>query len=122
MENQDKQPNITKEDIKLTIKNIQSYLLTEQPPFLHSLAAINKILRLKDSKELFDKEIKQQLSVLWSQITSAGINLDPPPVLFGLKSDLDNSTEEYKVEGDDEILEIKKTSFSTNDEEKKEHS
>lgn len=91
---------VKKEDIQAYLDDIEEKLLESGNAYLHSLIALDEILRHPKSAQLLDSDMKTQLRDLWSKIKESGIQLDNPPLLYGLPEDfgIEAKDEEISVE------------------------
>jgi hypothetical protein len=79
--------NYTREDLKSLLERISSEMVEREDVYLHSMLALDRIFRLPQADELLDEELKQQARDLWTKVKSKGVNLEDPPLLFGLPKD-----------------------------------
>ena len=63
---------------------------------LHSMLALNELLRQPNANDMFTGELKDQARDLWLKLKSTGLQLNHPPLLFGLPADF--PTEETSAE------------------------
>jgi hypothetical protein len=90
----------TKKEIKAYIADLEEKVVNTSGAHLHSLVAINEILRSPGIDGLLDEGMKGQLRDLWIKLSSAGVQLLEPPVLFGLPEGFEE--EEFRgVESED---------------------
>jgi len=50
--------------------------------FMHSMLAINQILRQPKARDWLDDDLKTRIRDLWLKIKSTGLELKDPPILF----------------------------------------
>ncbi len=95
--------NLTKDQIKSYLVDIESKVINAEGAHMHSVIALNQILRLPNIESVMDKELKEQMRDLWVKLKSHGIQLSDPPLLFGLPSDFTAEEEAVIVDNDPEI-------------------
>ena len=66
------------------IGEINKQVVDKSPAYLHSILALNHVLRQPNLSQLLDKDIKQQLQDIWAKLKTTGLELQDPPVLFGV--------------------------------------
>lgn len=54
---------------------------------LHCVLAMNWFLRQPNLKKVMDKSVETQAREIWGELTAAGLELEKPPILFGLPDD-----------------------------------
>jgi hypothetical protein len=74
----------SKEEVKSYLADIERKLVESSGAYMHSLVALNEILRHPDVPAILDQELKSQLQDIWIKLKSTGIQLADPPLLFGL--------------------------------------
>lgn len=90
----------SKKELKAYIADLEERVVNTSGAHLHSLVAINEILRSPGVDSVLDEGMKGQLKDLWIKLSSAGIQLTNPPLLFGLPEGFEE--EEFKgVESED---------------------
>lgn len=87
-------PVYTKEDVRAYLADIEQKVIESNDAYLHSVLALNQMMRLPNAAELFDDEVKAQMRDLWIKLKSTGIKLTDPPLLFGLPEDFGKEKEE----------------------------
>lgn len=110
---------LTKDQIKSYLVDIESKIINAEGAHMHSVIALNQILRLPNIESVVDKELKDQMRDLWVKLKSHGIQLSDPPLLFGLPSDFSEEEEAVIIDDDPEI-EIVSRSTSEKEEEEDE--
>src|SRR5262245_46879872 len=73
----------TKREIQTFIGEISKRVLEPNTSHLHSVLAINHLLRQANMPELLDNDLRAQLKDLWIKLKSTGMQLNDPPLLFG---------------------------------------
>ena len=79
----DAQKKYTKKQLTTYLKEIESNVLENQGDHLHSLLALNEILRNPTVAKHFDDNLKTKAKGIWNSIKSNGFQLEDPPMLFG---------------------------------------
>ena len=74
----------TREEIVVYLTEIAKKVLDTKSSYLHSMLALNELLRLPNAGELFTGDLKDQARDLWLKLKSTGIQINDPPILFGL--------------------------------------
>ncbi|MFN8389768.1 MAG: hypothetical protein U0136_05715 [Bdellovibrionota bacterium] len=74
----------TKPELEAFIAEIGRKVVDKNPAYLHSMLAVNHLLRQPNLKEVLDEEMKEQLKDIWVKLKTTGITLNDPPVLFGI--------------------------------------
>ncbi len=83
----------SRKELEAFIAEISSKVVGSSNAYMHSLLAINHLLRASNAEELLDAELKEQLRDLWVKLKSNGLQLADPPLLFGIPdSQKSNST------------------------------
>jgi hypothetical protein len=90
----------TKKDIKDYISDIEKKIVNSDGAYLHSIVALNEILRVPEIQDLLDDELKGHMRDLWVKLKSSGVQLTDPPILFGLPEDF-GKEQEMLVESED---------------------
>ena len=75
---------LTREELASYIAEIARRLVATDDAALHSMLALNRIMRTPGIESVLDSDLKEQARDLWVKIKSTGIHLDNPPLLFGL--------------------------------------
>jgi hypothetical protein len=73
----------TKAEIVDFIAEINKQIVSSTKSTMHSLLAINHILRAPNARQVVDADLKQQLKDIWLKLKSSGLQLQDPPLLFG---------------------------------------
>ena len=73
----------TKAEIVDFIAEINKQIVSTTKSTMHSLLAINHILRAPNARQVVDADLKQQLKDIWLKLKSSGLQLQDPPLLFG---------------------------------------
>lgn len=100
-ENVDNQKVYTREEVQAFLDDIGEKVIASNEGYIHSVVALNQLLRLPNAEELFDDDLKAQMRDLWIKLKSLGIQLNDPPLLFGLPEDF-GKEEEVKDEEEEE--------------------
>lgn len=74
----------SRKELEAFIAEISSKVVGSSNAYMHSLLAINHLLRASNAEELLDTELKEQLRDLWVKLKSNGLQLADPPLLFGI--------------------------------------
>ena len=74
----------TKKEFEAFAAEIARKVVDKEPAYLHSMLAMNHILRQPNLPEVLDADLKDQLKDLWLKLKTTGLNLQDPPILFGL--------------------------------------
>ncbi|HMO17785.1 MAG TPA: hypothetical protein PKA63_07215 [Oligoflexia bacterium] len=77
-----------KEALREYIEDISQRASTPDESLIHCVIAVNQILSDQESVALLDEPLKSRLREIWANFQSAGIQLTPPPILFGLPENL----------------------------------
>jgi hypothetical protein len=75
---------LTKKDITAFLADISENLEASSNGCIHSVLALNGLLRQPNAEKLFDEATKKQAQEIWIKIKSTGLQLGDPPLLFGL--------------------------------------
>lgn len=81
-EENNKKKQMTKKEITSFLSEIEQQVIASDKNYLHSMLALNEILRQPNTGKLLDKALKDQAKDLWAKIKSTGIELEDPPILF----------------------------------------
>lgn len=73
----------TKDELRSFISDIESQVVEHDIPGVHTMLALNDILRSANAHELMDEEMKGHLRDLWLKVKATGLELLDPPALFG---------------------------------------
>lgn len=73
----------TKAEILDFIGEINKQIVGSSKSTMHSLLALNHILRAPNARQVVDADLKQQLKDIWLKLKSSGLQLQDPPLLFG---------------------------------------
>ena len=82
-----KTSSATRDSLADYIQEISSRTQLPEESMIHSVIAINQILSRQETVELLDEELKSQLRETWLKLKAFGIQLQDPPLLFGLPED-----------------------------------
>jgi len=74
----------SKKELQAFVAEISRKVVDKEPAYLHSMLAMNHILRQPNLPELLDGDLKDQLKDLWVKLKTTGLNLQDPPILFGI--------------------------------------
>jgi hypothetical protein len=84
-ENQgEQQKAYSRADVQKYLAEIEQQVISSNEAYLHSVVALNEILRLPNASEILDEELKTQCRDIWIKLKSTGIQLNDPPILFGI--------------------------------------
>lgn len=82
--------NVSRQALADYISDISAKCLNPNESLLHCNIAINQILTNSESVSLLDEDLKSQLRDVWSKLKNMGIQMEDPPVLFGLPENFDS--------------------------------
>ncbi len=74
----------TKKELAAFVTEIAGKVVDKEPAYLHSMLAMNHILRQPNLHELLDADLKEQLKDVWLKLKTTGLQLQDPPILFGI--------------------------------------
>jgi hypothetical protein len=74
----------TKAEIEAFVAEIGRKVVDSNPAYLHSMLALNHLLRQPNLKDLLDSELKEQLKDIWLKLKTTGLQVQDPPILFGI--------------------------------------
>jgi len=74
----------TRKELEAFIVEIAAKVVDKEPAYLHSMLAMNHILRQPNLHELLDADLKEQLKDIWLKLKTTGLQLQDPPILFGI--------------------------------------
>ena len=92
----------TKKELTAFVTEIARKVVDKEPAYLHSMLALNHILRQPNLPEILDADVKEQLKDLWVKLKTTGLHLQDPPILFGISDSAINYEE--AVDSGDETL------------------
>lgn len=72
-----------KKSLVTFIDDIEAKVALGEANYLNSLIALNHLLSQENARDLFDSKLKARAKEIWEKISSAGINLEEPPILNG---------------------------------------
>lgn len=96
----------TKQELESFVTEISKQVVGSTTAFMHSMLALNHILRQPNAAELLDDELREQLKDLWIKLKSMGLQLNDPPILFGIPESLRQTGERAPapaLEGDGKV-------------------
>ena len=76
----------TKKELEAFLSDIACQVVEGGAPPIHSIIALDRILRQPNSHEILDDGLKSQARDLWVKVKSSGFELEDPPILFGAPS------------------------------------
>ncbi len=76
----------TKKELQLFLADIGKRVLEPNSSYLHSVLAMNHLLRQANLPELLDTDTREQMKDLWIKLKSTGMQLNDPPLLFGTEA------------------------------------
>lgn len=76
--------SVSRQALAEYIADISAKCLTPNESLIHCTIAINQILTNAESSALLDEDLKSQLKDVWLKLKNMGIQLEDPPMLFGL--------------------------------------
>ena len=74
----------SKEEIEAYVSELEKNISESNNLVMHSLLAVNHILRLPNAPELLTDDLKERVKELWAKVKVAGLQLNEPPLLFGV--------------------------------------
>src|SRR5262245_54884394 len=75
----------TKKEIEQFISDIGRRVVDSNTAYMHSLLALNTILRQPNLSTLIDDELREEMKDIWVKLMkSTGLQLVAPPILFGI--------------------------------------
>ncbi len=95
--------SLSKEEVKSFLLDIETKVINAEGAHMHSVIALDQLLRLPNIESIMDQELKDQMHDLWVKLKSHGIQLADPPLLFGLPSDFRAEEEEIIIDDEPEI-------------------
>ena len=79
------QKQLSKEEIERFVADIGRRVVDSKTAYMHSLLALNHILRQPNLKDLLDDDLREQMKDIWVKLMkSTGLQLVNPPILFGV--------------------------------------
>ncbi len=79
----------SKEEIERFVADIGRRVVDSNAAYMHSLLALNHILRQPNLPEVIDDELRDQMKDIWVKLMkSTGLQLVNPPILFGIADGL----------------------------------
>lgn len=102
---QEKQKQVSKEEIEQYLGDIEEKVINSNGAYLHSIIALNQILRLPGVEQLLDAKMKERIHDVWLKLKSLGVQVMDPPMLFGLPESF-NAESEAVAHDDEEEIEI----------------
>ncbi len=95
----------TRADIAQFLSEIARSVVSTNTTYMHSMLALNQILRLPYAPEILDQDLKDQMRDLWLKVKSSGLQLVDPPLLFGdgVEIPLDYDLADHNVSGIDSV-------------------
>ena len=92
----------TREDVQAFLSEIAERVISSNNAYLHSVLALDHLLREPNAAELFDGDLKEQARDLWVKLKATGLQLNDPPVLFGIPEDFINGDVAAEEQGEEE--------------------
>lgn len=77
-------PKLNKKQVRAYIADIESKVAADQGADMASLIALNHLLTMPNAEKVLDEDLRRQLKDLWQRLKAKGVQLDDPPLLFGL--------------------------------------
>lgn len=98
---------LTRDELKVYLTEIEQRVIEGNTAYMHSLVAMNELLRRPEVPSLLDNELKTQMQDIWIKLKSTGLQLVDPPLLFGLPQGF-GAVQEDQIEEDEaeELQEI----------------
>lgn len=94
----------TKGEVEAFLAEISRRIVESPNSYMHALLALNHLLRLPNAREILDEDLKEQMRDIWKKLRSTGLQLNDPPILFGvgeLNTEADNPVVEDEGEETD---------------------
>ncbi|MCB0322163.1 MAG: hypothetical protein KDD69_01285 [Bdellovibrionales bacterium] len=101
------QKPLTRDEVQAYLADIEEKVINSDGAYMHSVIALNQLMRLPHANEVLDEKLKEQMHDLWIKLKSLGVQLSDPPLLFGLPANFGHESEEIPIDNDPEI-EIKR--------------
>ena len=95
-ENTAKPTTFNKQEVKAFLADISEQVDNSQGSYLHSMLALNELIRQPNAEKIFDETLKRQAREIWIKIKGAGAELNEPPFLFGYKAPSSKSSSSAK--------------------------
>ena len=73
----------TKEELKTFVAEVARRIVESNASYMHSMLALNHILRLPNAQDILDDDLKDELRDIWIKLKSMGLQLTDPPLLVG---------------------------------------
>ena len=94
----------TKAQLEAFVAEISRKVVDTNPAYLHSMLALNYLLRQPNLKELLDPDLKEQLKDIWLKLKTTGLQLQDPPILFGIPDNAINYDATLDVAEEERII------------------
>ncbi len=91
-ETAEKPKTFNKQEVKAFLADISEQVELSQGNYLHSVLALNELIRQPNAEKVFDDGLKRQARDIWVKIKAAGAELNDPPLLFGYQAPVDKSS------------------------------
>lgn len=65
------------------LNEIAKNIITSDATYMHSMLALNHLLRRPEAESVLDADLKNQARDIWLKVKSCGLQLVDPPLLFG---------------------------------------
>ncbi len=75
---------MTEKEVVDFLTDIELKLTESDTTSVHSLIALNQLLRADNAADIFQGEVKDRAKDVWMKIKSRGLDLVDPPLLFGI--------------------------------------
>ncbi len=85
-ENKGKKSIYSKKELEDFVLDIEKKVDENNDSVLHSILALNHLLREPNTEELVDDSLKTRMKDLWVKLDSFGFELNKPPLLFGFEA------------------------------------
>ena len=86
--------SLKREDLVAYLNDISQKVLETDSSTMHSMIALDQILRLPNIDKLLDDELKAQAKDLWTKLKLSGLNINDAPILFGEEASTEKAARE----------------------------
>jgi len=93
----------TKAELESFVADIARRVVDSNSAYLHSFLALNQLLRQPEMASILDDELREQMRDIWVKLMkSTGLQMENPPILFGVRDGLVQWDQE-RVDGRDDL-------------------
>ena len=93
----------TKAELESFVGDIARRVVDSNSAYLHSFLALNQVLRQPEIAHILDDELREQMKDIWVKLMkSTGLQMENPPILFGVRDGLVQWDQE-RVEGREDL-------------------